>query len=258
MSAHTMESTSILTEHFDYPPISIIDDIINAVNLLMYKCTQAMENYLLKTIQDEDKAQATEASIEKKMFLEQEIKIGTAKLESLLEHAIDKNFDKLELYLLRNILNIPDLDERFFRLKHQLNLEKIDDYQLKNSEEKVNLLLTEINIQIRYNKQLSLRLQSFKELEEKTIKFKECLNQFFQLYDHDDNELLLQQIQPIDTTIKFLNSQILQITKELDKTNDIKKLYEQYKLSTQANSSGATGCLTSSRIQYMSWLDRNN
>ena len=36
-----------------------------------------------------------------------EIKIGTAKLESLLENSVDKNFDKLELYVLRNILSIP-------------------------------------------------------------------------------------------------------------------------------------------------------
>ena len=38
---------------------------------------------------------------------EDEIEIGMGKLESLLESTIDNNFDKFELYCLRNIFNIP-------------------------------------------------------------------------------------------------------------------------------------------------------
>nr|5T51_A Chain A, KLLA0F02343p [Kluyveromyces lactis NRRL Y-1140] len=112
MTTPTMQSTSLLTEHLGYPPISLVDDIINAVNEIMYKCTNAMEKYLMQR-----------NIIGKKDFSD-EIKIGTAKLESLLENSVDKNFDKLELYVLRNILSIPSdlLEENRFRLLHHEKL----------------------------------------------------------------------------------------------------------------------------------------
>ena len=123
MSAPTMRSTSILTEHLGYPPISLVDDIINAVNEIMYKCTAAMEKYLL-----------SKSRIGENDYGE-EIKSGVAKLESLLENSVDKNFDKLELYVLRNVLRIPEeyLDANVFRLENQKDLVIVDDNELKRS-----------------------------------------------------------------------------------------------------------------------------
>lgn len=41
----------------------------------------------------------------------EEIEAGTVKLESLLNQALDKNFDKLEIYTLRNLLTVSNLKE---------------------------------------------------------------------------------------------------------------------------------------------------
>lgn len=79
MSAPTMRTTLLLTEHLGYPPISLIDDIINAVNELMYKCTQAMEKYLL------------ERHVLNGKDYQEEIKVGIAKLETLWENSVDRS-----------------------------------------------------------------------------------------------------------------------------------------------------------------------
>ena len=42
MSAPSLRSTALLTELLGFPPISLVDDIINNVNEVMYKCTAAM------------------------------------------------------------------------------------------------------------------------------------------------------------------------------------------------------------------------
>lgn len=47
-----------------------------------------------------------------------EIETGTHQLETLLYSSIDRNFDKFELYMLRNILAIPLEDAGWIRLKH--------------------------------------------------------------------------------------------------------------------------------------------
>ena len=73
MSAPDARTTELLTEHLGFPPIALIDDIINAVNGIMYKCTTAVEDYLL-------------SHQPKEMDLTTEIEHGTAKLETLLEN----------------------------------------------------------------------------------------------------------------------------------------------------------------------------
>lgn len=179
MSAHTLENASILTEHFGFPPISLVDDIINSVNMLMYKCTEAMEDYLVKTVDNTYDNNGIDIS-EREAYLN-EIKEGTSKLESTLETAVDIHFDKLELYLLRNVLNVPHLDTRFFRLRHQLGLRKIE----ANTEEKLQLqiseLCTSISEEVQYNKMLQEKLASFKKLELKIKNFKRAVSNFFAL-----------------------------------------------------------------------------
>lgn len=39
-------------------------------------------------------------------------------LETLLENTIDKNFDKLEIYTLRNVLTVPEDLVPWVRLEH--------------------------------------------------------------------------------------------------------------------------------------------
>ena len=39
-------------------------------------------------------------------------------LETLLEATVDRNFDKFEIYTLRNLLTVPDGLEKWMRLAH--------------------------------------------------------------------------------------------------------------------------------------------
>jgi kinetochore protein Mis12/MTW1 len=47
-----------------------------------------------------------------------EIEEGLQKLETLLNSTVDKNFDKFEIYVLRNILSVPAELADWVRLKH--------------------------------------------------------------------------------------------------------------------------------------------
>lgn len=48
----------------------------------------------------------------------EELEKGVHKLETLLENAVDKNFDRFELYVLRNILNVDPALVGWVRLAH--------------------------------------------------------------------------------------------------------------------------------------------
>ena len=54
-----------------------------------------------------------------------EIESGTHKLETLLNAAIDKNFDLFELYTMQNILTIKSADRPFMRLAHYEGIEPL-------------------------------------------------------------------------------------------------------------------------------------
>ncbi|KAJ3045328.1 hypothetical protein HDV00_010196 [Rhizophlyctis rosea] len=82
----------LLTEHLGFPPIQYVDDIINAVNDVSYNGIQACEKFVLDVMKlDEEEAEK-----------------GLAATETLFENNIDKQFDNFELYVFRNILNIPE------------------------------------------------------------------------------------------------------------------------------------------------------
>lgn len=53
----------------------------------------------------------------------EEIETGVHKLETLLESSVDKNFDKFEIYVLRNILSIRLGLERWVQLEHYQDLQ---------------------------------------------------------------------------------------------------------------------------------------
>ncbi|GFN14472.1 MIND complex subunit MTW1 [Aspergillus tubingensis] len=132
-------TTSLLTEHFSYTPLSLIDDIINSINNLIYQAISSLETGLLgtpperlgfshanngSTIPDTDEDGNViypEAQLE--------IENGLHQLETLLEATVDKTFDKFELFVLRNTFKVPDDLMGWIRLKHyeNLNLEPPSD-----------------------------------------------------------------------------------------------------------------------------------
>ncbi|SLM38632.1 mis12 domain-containing protein [Lasallia pustulata] len=129
MAASSRPADALLTEHFRYTPLSLIDDIINAVNTIIYRAIDAIESGLLSTppaalgfaaaaasdstIRDTD----GDGNIEYPEA-RQEIEEGVHQLETLLEATVDKTFDRFEIYTLRNILTVPEDLEPWIRLSH--------------------------------------------------------------------------------------------------------------------------------------------
>lgn len=111
---------------------SLIDDIINAVNEVLYRCTDSFETGLLSAdpallgFADRYAAEGKTAGEDEdgnKVYEEARLEIeeGVLKLETLMENAVDKNFDKLEIWTLRNVLCLPRGEEElanWVRLGH--------------------------------------------------------------------------------------------------------------------------------------------
>ncbi|KAI9764772.1 MAG: hypothetical protein M1840_008041 [Geoglossum simile] len=129
MSAPNPTANSLLTEHLQYTPLSVIDDIINTVNGLIYKSVIYVEQLL----QNADPAAlgfktTTSGSVDGVADVNAEgyyppkakleIEEGTHKLETLFESTIDRDFDKLEIYALRNVFMIPEDVLDWMRLRH--------------------------------------------------------------------------------------------------------------------------------------------
>jgi len=121
-------SCTILTRLYQ----SLIDDIINAINEVLYRCTDSFETGLLSAdpalLGFADRYGAEGKTPEKDedgndSFPEARLEIeeGVLKLETLMENAVDKNFDRLEIWTLRNVLCLPRGEEElvnWVRLGH--------------------------------------------------------------------------------------------------------------------------------------------
>ncbi|KAG0668060.1 hypothetical protein C6P45_005111 [Maudiozyma exigua] len=211
MSAPNLQSTAILTEHLEYPPISLLDDIINNVNDIMYKCTAAMEKYLLR-----------KSDIEGHDYSE-EIRVGIAKLETLLEHTVDKNFDKLELYVLRNVLTIPSelLENNVFLLKHQQNLDTQWVMDPKNQDKDNDILtkkMIEIETKLTKNQLIRDKIKQIKLLKKEIENFKifieRNIKQLLEIESMENGiplKEMFQSLRPIDESMRLLTSQLKQL-----------------------------------------------
>ena len=111
---------------------SLIDDIINAVNEVLYRCTDSFETGISSAdaslLGFADRYAAEKRTPERDedgrdVYPEAalEIEEGVLKLETLMENAVDKNFDRLEIWTLRNVLCLPRGEDelaRWVRLGH--------------------------------------------------------------------------------------------------------------------------------------------
>ncbi|KAL9618258.1 MAG: hypothetical protein Q9160_007028 [Pyrenula sp. 1 TL-2023] len=124
-------ATSLLTEHLQYTPLSLVDDIINSVNNLVYQGVSSLENGLTSTPPDRlgfrpapitTTSNSDDVQIPEYPEAKKEIEEGLHQLETLLESTVDKNFDKFEILVLRNVLCVPEGLEPWVRLKHYEDL----------------------------------------------------------------------------------------------------------------------------------------
>lgn len=113
---------------------SLIDDIINSINILAERALNSVEQGLLNAPPATLGFKPPKASSRKNADAQQqldpaeaaktEIESGTHQLETLLCTSIDRNFDKFEIYVLRNILCVRPPDVRnWMRLSHYEGLD---------------------------------------------------------------------------------------------------------------------------------------
>ena len=205
MTTPNLQSTSLLTEHLEYPPISLLDDIINTVNDIMYKCTAAMEKYLLR-----------KAVVGTRDY-SAEVRVGVAKLETLLEHTVDRNFDRLELYVLRNVLSVPlDLvQDGSFRLAHQRDIdmkwvgEKSGGTVADTRELETRLALLREKLALR--EQLTRRVAQVAQLQQDVRKYHtEVKRAFADALGQENSSIneVYASLRPLDDAMRFLVSQL--------------------------------------------------
>ncbi|KAK4202688.1 Mis12 protein-domain-containing protein [Triangularia verruculosa] len=114
--------TELLTEHFGYPPVSLLDLIINTTNTLADRALTSIESGLLG-------APPSALGFRPPSFPNpaeshrNEVEEGVHKLETLLFAALDKNFDKFEIYTMRFLLTVRAEDEPFATLSHYKGLD---------------------------------------------------------------------------------------------------------------------------------------
>ncbi|KAK4668718.1 uncharacterized protein QC764_709890 [Podospora pseudoanserina] len=114
--------TELLTEHFGYPPVSLLDLIINTTNTLADRALTSIESGLLNAppsaLGFRPPAFSSPADSHRN-----EVEEGVHKLETLLFAALDKNFDKFEIYTMRFLLTVNPEDEPYTTLSHYRGLD---------------------------------------------------------------------------------------------------------------------------------------
>ncbi|RFU75624.1 kinetochore-associated mtw1 [Trichoderma arundinaceum] len=121
----------LLTEHFSYPPVSLLDDIINTVNVLADRALDSVERLLLSippkklgfSSKQPKQSSAENPDLPPEEAAKLEIESGTHQLETLLNASIDKNFDIFELYVMQNIITVRPQDQPYMRLSHYHGLD---------------------------------------------------------------------------------------------------------------------------------------
>lgn len=250
MSSSDYRVTTLLTEHLGFAPLTLIDEVINAVNHIMYNCTKAMDDFLNKgNIQREElKRKALEKSHsigdadihlddndhgDRKLFPAfpvDEINLGLAELETLLVSHVDKNFDKFELYTLRNILTIPsDLVEGgWIRLKHHESLDLLSlelPQDTSELDKKIRELVHNINLELQLRKILHIQKTKARKLVQLLRHYKECVSTILltgtnSRLSPEVKSALKQHLEPMNENVYFLIGQVDDLLAQVIQLND--------------------------------------
>lgn len=242
MNSADYRVTSLLTEHLGFAPLTLIDEVINDVNQIMYNCTDALERFLMKRREsqlqelnknansDDDVLMSgnTELEVNSQVFPAEEIRLGAAELETLLVSHVDKNFDKFELYTLRNIFTIPrDLVEGgWIRLKHHASIDSESILvRSSDSDERIKPLVDKINLELQLRKILLLQKNKASKIVELLRHYKHCVDAITQT--GPDSRLLAETIatlkhhlQPMNENVYYLLGQVDELLKQVLQLND--------------------------------------
>ncbi|KAJ1948594.1 hypothetical protein EC988_005110, partial [Linderina pennispora] len=188
------KTQSLIVEHFGFLPVSFIDEIINAANETIYRATDA----LCKFVETEQgSGEATSQAINK--------------AETMLEHAVDKNFDKFELYALRNLFNIPAGLEHHVVLPHHTQ-DTPDEY---TDEALLDKELGDVRRQIVANNMMRARLARDTALVEKRVVKLRSLNEQIHIGEIASRELKGEGPESV-AAVREKVDQLRQILEQLD------------------------------------------
>ncbi|KAF9571742.1 hypothetical protein BGW38_008589, partial [Lunasporangiospora selenospora] len=166
--ARQIHQQQLLTEHFGFSPLSFVDDVINAVNHMIYQASMALQEYVenrtrdIIEASDEDGRQDLYRTFaENGVYdLKYDCEKSMHKFETMLEAAVDKNFDRFELYALKNIFGITENVDVILPHYEALDFEIDVDQELKLNDEMNHLRRQLINA-----KALNYRLKKEQEIE---------------------------------------------------------------------------------------------
>ncbi|KAF4449855.1 hypothetical protein F53441_6935 [Fusarium austroafricanum] len=163
MAAQQNSDYELLTEHFGYPPVSLLDDIINTVNVLADRALDSVERLLLSIppqslgFSNKHNSKGRTPALPPDEAAKLEIEHGTHQLETLLNASIDKNFDLFELYTMRNILTVRPDDQPFIRLAHY---EGLDFTGLESPDRPTTESVTALRRRLHASQRLQIALES--------------------------------------------------------------------------------------------------
>ncbi|WPK26490.1 hypothetical protein PUMCH_003844 [Australozyma saopauloensis] len=234
MSSGDYRVMSVLTEHMGFPPITLIDEVINAVNEIMQKALVGLSDYLqrqrnnqLKALKGEDELlneKEKEFENQNKLFSLHEIEAGLVLFDTLCHSNLDKNFDKFELYTLRNILTIPHdlVDGGWIRLKHHEHLDMLDQTRLGSREEDIQLknLVGKINLELHLRKILQAQLAKAKTIVKSLSQYKRCVEGLLSAHANtkltpDMVEKLRDNLDPMNENVYYLLTQVNEVVKQV-------------------------------------------
>jgi hypothetical protein len=108
--------------------VSFVDDVVNAIN-----------NYTFDGVEYIERKLAADKAVARNAQLQTSVTEGSAKVLEQLQTAIDVNCDKFELYVLQNILKVPDRLRVLSLRAMQIRLIRVHRYQLRRTQLDVRL-----------------------------------------------------------------------------------------------------------------------
>ncbi|KAK5726063.1 hypothetical protein LTR15_004255 [Elasticomyces elasticus] len=170
-STHQVQN-AILTEHLSYTPLRILDDIINGVNEVVYRAINAIDEGLsaipaatlgFTYAAAPTDSVASETTVQETLdeMKATELGNGLVQLESLLNSTIDKDFDKFEIYTLRNILALGHDEEEARGLAEHVVLDHYKHLDVKGAEEAPSMEDVQLQrAKLRETKKLNIMLKA--------------------------------------------------------------------------------------------------
>ncbi|KAK4169325.1 Mis12 protein-domain-containing protein [Cladorrhinum sp. PSN259] len=171
--------TELLTEHFGYPPVSLLDQIINTLNALAERALSSIESGLLNAppaalgfrppkYPAPGGGGGGGAPYDAVTQHRQEVESGVHALETLLFASIDRDFDLFEIMVMRNVLTVSQKELDWVTLRHYEGLkfdDDDDDEEEKGKEGSGDSSAEEGVNALRRRVQASLRLRTMLEAE---------------------------------------------------------------------------------------------